>query len=715
MKRKIAQNLLLFAVYFVSIVHLSAQIPAGYYNAAIGKSGYALKAALAEIIDDHTVISYNDIWAAYALTDLRADGTIWDIYTNCAYTLDQGGGTPAGVNNECLGVYNREHVFCQSWFGSTEEPPKSDIHHIFPVDSWVNSCRNNLPYGEVESAQRVFQNGGKIGPNAASDAPSGNAYEPIDEYKGDIARAIFYISTRYMFEDQNFSTTASPMATRAQLKPWALQLLKHWHELDPVSQKEIDRNNAIYTHIQHNRNPFIDHPQLVGLIWGSDSVNFRFDADYSSVTRLQVTNLEVAAADRLVLTFDLDVVESTAENLDNYAINHGVTISSAALTRPNEVTLTLATSLEIGRNYNLTVKDILSVSNLFLQETILPFRHYRYHTALTAWTFDTLADYSPVPFQIRAEINRTALPSIIYLDSSHGSSKLFPTNLSAYGGTEVCDPRDVAFAGKSLSIENPSANGKSIVLRFSTRAFRDLMFSFATRRTATGFTTQRWEYSLDGEDFVQLENLNTEPAEEGVFELKTVNLSQFTEFNDRDSLFLRMTLDGCTSGGGNNRFDNFVIYGQKCIDTLRFVDSVETGKPYNKYGFRISPRSNPGTYTEERIGQSAALDHCDTLITLQLMVYQSATGIAENRTEEHGVAIFPNPAKNHCTIQIADELGTISIAIFDELGRLKDGFSAVASNRNTLIDYSLTHYKSGLYIVKVQSDKHCFTKKLLIN
>jgi hypothetical protein len=138
------------------------------------------------------------------------------------------------------------------------------LHHLFPTDGFVNNKRANYAFGEVRSASWTSRNGSKLG-TCKTSGFSGTVFEPIDEYKGDFARALMYMSVRYYTEDSGWST--SDMTTKSEIKPWAMQMLLCWHEQDPVSQKEINRNNAIYNQYQHNRNPFIDHPEYARMIW----------------------------------------------------------------------------------------------------------------------------------------------------------------------------------------------------------------------------------------------------------------------------------------------------------------------------------------------------------------------------------------------------------------------------------------------------------------
>jgi len=247
-----------------------AQIPAGYYDDAIGLREDAMKLALHNIIKAHTVVSYSSLHTHYQVTDKKPNGKVWDMYS------DVPGGTPPyeftfmtdkcgnyGKEGDC---YNREHSFPQSWFNKAS-PMKSDMFHVYPTDGYVNGKRSSYPYGEVSSPTWTSQNGSKLGSNTTP-GYTGKVFEPIDEYKGDFARTYFYMATRYYTEDGSWDI--NDMMNKSQPKAWALSMLYQWHIQDTVSQKEIDRNNAVYG-IQHNRNPFIDHPEWVDSIWFDDT------------------------------------------------------------------------------------------------------------------------------------------------------------------------------------------------------------------------------------------------------------------------------------------------------------------------------------------------------------------------------------------------------------------------------------------------------------
>lgn len=252
-----------------------AEIPAGYYDDAVGKSGEDLQKSLSTILNDANDVGYNGLWNLYKTTDRRSDGKVWDMYsdiTNYTFGTDQCGSY--GSEGDC---YNREHSVPKSWF-SEQSPMKSDVWHVYPTDGKINGMRSNNPFGEVGSGASSSKNGFSKWGKCKTPGYSHTVFEPNDEYKGDFARTYFYFATRYKgvatsgYGAEVFSS-AYPYITK-----WQLDMLLRWHEQDPVSQKELDRNEAVYESRQGNRNPFIDYPELVDLIFG-DSRNIPFMPD----------------------------------------------------------------------------------------------------------------------------------------------------------------------------------------------------------------------------------------------------------------------------------------------------------------------------------------------------------------------------------------------------------------------------------------------------
>jgi endonuclease I/chitodextrinase len=265
---------ILFFLGFACLAN--AQAPTGYYNSANGLTGANLKTALSTIITNgHQDKGYSGLWTGYKTTDIdknyENDGSILDIYSEKPTGTDPYKYTP--VTNQCGtysvegNCYNREHIVPQSLFNEAS-PMVSDIHFIRATDGKVNGMRSNYPFGKVGTATFTSQNGSKLG-NSTSSGYSGIVFEPIDEFKGDVARMIFYFVTRYQSKLSTFTTgNMLGSSTYPGLQTWELNVLLAWHNQDPVSQAEINRNNASYT-FQGNRNPFIDNPSYVDAIWGS--------------------------------------------------------------------------------------------------------------------------------------------------------------------------------------------------------------------------------------------------------------------------------------------------------------------------------------------------------------------------------------------------------------------------------------------------------------
>ena len=250
-----------------------------YYASAADLTGLELKTALYNIIKDHTTKTYSNLWDFMSTNSLDVyyenDGTILDMYSENPSSSDTYNYTP--VTDQCGNYsgegscYNREHSFPKSWFDD-QYPMYTDIHHLFATDGYVNGKRSNYPYGVVGTSTFVSDNGSKVGSASSDLGYSGTVFEPIDEFKGDFARAYFYMATRY--EDiistweVNSDSAAAVLDSSSDyvFEEWVITMLKTWNENDPVSQKELDRNEAAYE-FQGNRNPFIDHPEYVNEIW----------------------------------------------------------------------------------------------------------------------------------------------------------------------------------------------------------------------------------------------------------------------------------------------------------------------------------------------------------------------------------------------------------------------------------------------------------------
>lgn len=245
-----------------------AAIPAGYYSSCENKGGQELLEALHSTIGNHTTVSYSALYDLYKTSDVYPeDGKIWDMYSTKHWDT---GKEECGSYKKIGDCYNREHSFPKSWFDN-KSPMSSDAFHIYPTDGKVNGQRSNNPYGECAGGTSVASSSGvkalgKLG-KSTFNGYSGTVFEPDDEYKGDFARSYFYMAACYNNRIASWHSDMLAGNSYPAFREWAVELLLKWDRQDPVSQKEIDRNEAVYSR-QHNRNPFIDHPELAQYIWG---------------------------------------------------------------------------------------------------------------------------------------------------------------------------------------------------------------------------------------------------------------------------------------------------------------------------------------------------------------------------------------------------------------------------------------------------------------
>lgn len=250
---------LLASVMVLCSLYISAQVPSGYYNAAAGLSGSALKSALHDIIDNHTELSYTAVTEALKVTDEDPGNpnNVILIYTGWSYAKSNYGGLYYN--------WNKEHTWSKSHGGFGDNPPEgTDLHHLRPCDASVNSAKSNRDFSR--GTVQYYDDGVPTGCYMATDI-----WEPRDADKGDVARMMFYMAVRY--EGDNGETNlelVSYVNSSPDGEPLYgnLDTLLKWHANDPVSSFEITRNDRIYYQYQGNRNPFIDHPEYVALIWG---------------------------------------------------------------------------------------------------------------------------------------------------------------------------------------------------------------------------------------------------------------------------------------------------------------------------------------------------------------------------------------------------------------------------------------------------------------
>ncbi len=270
------KTLFAIAIAMAAAFTLNAAEPTGYYDAALNKKQQALLTALYNIVHSHNKVSYDGLWNAYKTTDVTTDGKYyWDMYATTKFPLGQKHCGNYSAVGDCV---NREHSFPKSWWGGGSANQFSDLFHLYPTDGFVNNQRSNYPFGECANGTYLPTNGTNrpLGKKGTCTYPgyTGIVFEPDDEYKGDFARTYFGLAASYndIISGWTKGEGSAMMAGNSYpvFTDWAINLLLDWHRLDPVSEKERNRNDAMYAeNLQHNRNPFIDHPELVEHIWGN--------------------------------------------------------------------------------------------------------------------------------------------------------------------------------------------------------------------------------------------------------------------------------------------------------------------------------------------------------------------------------------------------------------------------------------------------------------
>ncbi|MBP5561574.1 MAG: endonuclease [Muribaculaceae bacterium] len=319
------RTLIAVAIATVAAFTASAAEPTGYYDAAHNKNQQALLTALYNIVGSHNKVSYDGLWEAYKTTDVTTDGKYyWDMYATTKYPLGEKHCGNYSAVGDCV---NREHSFPKSWWGGGSANQYSDLFHLYPTDGFVNNQRSNYPFGECANGTYLPTNGtnkplGKLG-NCTYSGYTGKVFEPDDEYKGDFARSYFGLAAAYNNVISGWTKGEGSAMMAGNKYPvftdWALNLLLDWHRLDPVSEKERNRNDAMYAeNLQHNRNPFIDHPELVEYIWGNKK-NELWTGSESSVPTL----ISPSAGNAI----DFGTVAN------NTTHTHSVTVKGTALTK----------------------------------------------------------------------------------------------------------------------------------------------------------------------------------------------------------------------------------------------------------------------------------------------------------------------------------------------------------------------------------------------
>ena len=410
---------------FISVMVLlaalsaSADIPVGYYNAIDGKTTEELKSAIQSVIRNHTQLTYNSLWGHFRSTDMYPDGVYyWDMYSD--------------IKRTSTGGMNREHSFPKSWWGGTQNEAYTDINHLYPSDGDANMKKSNYPLGIVNPAYTTFDNGvSKVGnPLAGYGGGSSVVFEPDDRYKGDFARTYFYMVT--MYQDYTWKTNYAWMLEQdlyPTLKPWAYNMLLEWSRNDPVSQKAIDRNEAVYR-IQKNRNPFIDFPGLEEYIWGNKKGK-PFNANIGGETGDPVL---VTPANGDVFDFDKVVVGQTGRLKINIAGQY-LTKSLSVLIYGTDAKLFTISGSSAGQSASINSSLINAAGGYLMEVLYTPTALGQSNASITF--YDGGLSASAV-VQLKAEaVPEPVLTAPIALEASNIEGTNYQANWQVPDGEEI--------------------------------------------------------------------------------------------------------------------------------------------------------------------------------------------------------------------------------------------------------------------------------------
>lgn len=545
----------------------------GYYDAVEGLEGTALRSGLRTITSTGHL---NNSWDStryhiYAALD-NVNNTVTCVYTNQVFNH------PAGTMSTPEGL-SAEHSYPREWFTGHAEYNwmDTDLHALFPATQPSNSARSNYPYDYVSSITSTWGSGNYFSYGGLN-ANGNNAFDVADQFKGDAARALLYMGMRYYTDDANFTQG------NVNLIPILLQ----WHAMDPVDAYEISRNEGIFL-FQGNRNPFIDHPQWIDSIWGTVSIaapvailptnvaEHGFTANWEAVTGAASYRLDVSTSSGFygyLNGFKNRIVNGTSESL-------------AAL---DPATTYYYRVRAIGPN-----GEVSHVSNTIYATTTVG------GSVVYYWNFNDNVPATGVDWDqnIASQIgsgsityNFTAARSFAGTTLNGESGEVNGGAFCPIGGVEV--------------LEN---NGNFFEMAMPSTGLQNLVLTYATRGTSTGFTSQQFLYTTDGVNY-QEKITFTDPLTNNwlASQVRTVDFSDVPAANNNPNFKIRVVLDGATYATGNNRFDNIKVFGTPYsgggLETPQNVTIVQNGANVTiswqsvagATGYRVYATDNPGVF-----------------------------------------------------------------------------------------------------------------------
>lgn len=552
--------------FLLTLLLLTARViadpPAGYYNAATGLTGTPLKTALNGIIKTgHTVILYDDLFAPMKALHQDPANSSNFILIYSGLSIPKSSST-----------WNREHLWPRSR-GNGEHlgPDDSDLFHVMPCDADVNTQRSAL-YFDTSSAA----DGGLTNP-AHAEAPlctrDSNSWEPLASQRGDIARTLFYMATRYDGTEPNTQDLELVRSGPSGPQMANLDTLLAWHAADPPDTAELGRNELIFSAYQHNRNPFIDHPEYAAAIWGTGAGNTPIaqatNGVESAIEAPFVAGSFIVRMSPPVTTGTVAVsftTSGTASGSDYTLSGSGVSWNSATGTGSilfssgtSAVTVTLSPTSD-------STAETLETAQLTL-------------TSGTGYTLTggpaklTISDITPSAadgvialWNFNTEPNATAprWNSIIAPSAGAGEVRLGGWTGTAGGTSPGTNDAFTGVTGNSLSLVGIGGNGRSLDVVVSTSGWAAMSATLFTRSSSTGYNSATWSWSADGTTFTPIAGINT-ASQSGSFQQfpLVVDVTAIGALNNLSTFTLRCTFAGATGSTGTARIDDLSILGTR--------------------------------------------------------------------------------------------------------------------------------------------------------
>ena len=682
MKLKLLFTLLLFSL----ISH--AQIPAGYYSTANG-TGYTLKTQLYNIIKGHTDNGYAGLYTTYQTSDrdyyYENDGTVLDMYSENPsgidpYNFSSGTTDRCGSYSAEGDCYNREHIIPQSVFGSNA-PMVSDAHSITPTDGKVNGMRSNYPHGTVGTVTWTSKNGSKLGSSAIS-GYSGNIFEPIDEFKGDIARMYFYFATRYENTIASYSFAMFDTSSEQVFTTPFLNMLLIWNAQDPVSPREIARNNAIYAR-QNNRNPYIDHPEYVQAIWNptadtqapTAATSLAVTGTTSSTVALSWTagtdNVAVTSYDIYVNgVFKISVpgVTATITGLSASTTYSFYVIAKDAAINSSSVSNTVngTTTVVVPDTQNPTVGTSLAVTSTLSTKVSLSWLAGTDNVGITAYDIYVNGVFNSSVTGTVATISglTAATTYTFYLIARDAAGNSSVASNSVDGTTKA--------AGTDSS-------------QCATESFESIPTA------ASSYTTRTWTGD-SGLDWTATDARTDQTLNTKAICIRNGSLAAFTASNGIGTI----TVTTMLKFTGTSGTFNLLVNGNVVATIPYSATSTTTIIPgINIAGDVIVSLVN--TSTTNRV----AIDD---------LSWTCYTALGFETLSQKEFKIYPNPSNGNFNVIFDDSNSTNSIEILSLLGQKV--FEKTNAHSSSI---SVTNLQKGTYLIKVTKDSKSVVKKIVIN